>query len=97
MIKQKITLKRPFTTAAGVSVAELTMRECTVADMKNAQRMGGDNNAAVEIALMSIACDLLPEDMERMSLADYKKVQKRFQQLNDDSEENTDKTGSPTV
>lgn len=96
MLTQKITLKRPFNTAAGVLVSELAMRECVVADMKNAQRIGGKDDAAVEVALMGIACNLLPEDIDRMSLADYKKVQKRFQQLNNDSEEESEKTGSST-
>lgn len=77
-------LKRPFTTAGGVSISSVTVRECTVGDMKNAQRMGGTEAAAVEIALLGIACGMLPDDMERMSLKDYKQVQKRFQQLNDD-------------
>ena len=83
---ETITLKRPVKLADGRTLTTVNLRECTVADIKHAQRMTKGDTNALEIALLGISCDLLPEDFERLSLSDYMSIQTRFQQLiTDDS------------
>lgn len=86
---ETLTLKRPVKLADGRQLTTITLRECTVADVKQAQRMTKGDNGALEIALLGVSCDLLPEDFERLSLSDYMRIQTRFQQLIADD---TDKT-----
>lgn len=77
-----IKLLDPFTTAAGVPIEQVHVKGVKVRDMKNAQRMAGDDQASYETALIGIACDLLPEDLDNMSMRDYGQLQARFQQAN---------------
>lgn len=77
-----IKLQHPYTTDAGVPVEQVQVKSITVRQMKMAQRMGGDDQAEVETAMVAMACDLVPEDLEKMQMIDYVAVRERFQQLN---------------
>lgn len=77
-----IALRHPFKTGAGKMVVQLEMREPKVADLKAAARFGG-SDAEQEVALLAVLCGLVPEDMDNMHLADFRKVQTRFRDMVD--------------
>lgn len=73
-------LKYPFTTAAGESIPQLTLKRLTVKDLKQVKKIHKDPNDWDE-PLISRSTGLLPEDLDNMDLADYLDLQKRFQQI----------------
>lgn len=79
---QAIKLQHPFTTDAGIPVEQVQVKSITVRQMKQAQRAGGGDDVGVETAMVAVACDLVPEDLDKMQMIDYVAVRERFQQLN---------------
>lgn len=62
---------------AGANVTSVRMREPTVADqLAGDTTKGGD--AAKEIAILANLCELSPDDIKRMPLRDYKRLQVAF-------------------
>lgn len=71
-----ITLSRPAD-VAGVKTAVVRMREPLVADQEVAgERSGSD--AAREIATFADLCGLAPEDIRKMPIRDYKRMQTAY-------------------
>lgn len=71
-----IELARPIR-VDGVSVKVLRMREPTVGDQLAMDVVkGGD--AAKELAMMSNLCQITPDQLQTLTLRDYKKVQAAF-------------------
>ncbi len=71
-----VELSRPLD-IDGAKVTKIRMREPTVGDQLTADEYkGGD--AAKEIFTMSNLCQVAPEDLKKMSLRDYKKLQAAF-------------------
>lgn len=61
----------------GAKVSTLRLREPTVADQLAADELkGGD--AVKEIFTISNLCQISPEDMKKLTLRDYKKLQEAF-------------------
>jgi len=58
----------------GASVKAITMREPTVADQIAAQEIKG-SAAAQEVALIANLAQLAPDDIKRLSLRDYRRLQ----------------------
>lgn len=58
----------------GAKVKAITMREPTVADQIAAQEIKG-NAAAQEVALIANLAQLAPDDIKRLSLRDYGRLQ----------------------
>lgn len=77
-----IALKHPFTTAAGVPIEQIHVKQINVRQMKNAQKQGGGDDAETETIMVAMACDLVVEDLDEMMMIDYTAVRNRFQQLN---------------
>lgn len=77
-----VKLKHPFTTAAGVPIEQIHVKQINVRQMKNAQRQGGDDQAETETIMVAMACDLVVEDLDEMMMIDYVAVRDRFQKLN---------------
>ncbi|EAY1844833.1 TPA: phage tail assembly protein [Salmonella enterica subsp. enterica serovar Montevideo] len=73
-------LQFPFTTAAGNSISQLTLKRLTVKDLKLVKKTHKDP-ADWDEPLISRSTGLLPEDMDNMDLADYLELQTRFQQI----------------
>ena len=72
----EIILKHPFT-ASGKTLAKLELRRPTVKDLRTMNRFGDDEEAK-EIGLIASLCNLVPEDLDTMDLADYKALQDSF-------------------
>jgi hypothetical protein len=81
--KTNVTLKYPFTTAAGQKVERLEFRRLTVKDLRAANEQAAGSVVMEELVLMSRSVGLVVEDLESMDIADYKAAQERFQQLSD--------------
>lgn len=81
--KPHVTLKHPFTTAAGQKVARLEFRRLTVKDLRAASEQAAGNAALEELVLMSRAVGLVVEDLDAMDIADYKSAQEQFRLLSD--------------
>ena len=60
------------------TVAEIRMRRAKVRDQRDAARAGTDD-ADREIRLFSNLCELPPEVIEDLDLADYRKLQEAFE------------------
>lgn len=71
-----VALSRSFE-IAGANVTSVRMREPTVADQLAGDAAKG-SDAAKEIAIMANLCELPPEDIKRMPLRDYKRLQVAF-------------------
>lgn len=71
-----ITLSRPAD-IAGVKSATLRMREPTVADQEVASEMNG-SDAAREITVFANLCDLAPDDIRKLPLREYKRLQTAY-------------------
>lgn len=61
----------------GTKVKALTMREPTVADQLAASEVKG-SNAQQEITLIANLCEITPDDVKKLTLRDYRKVQEAF-------------------
>lgn len=61
----------------GTTVKTLTMREPTVADQLAASEVSG-GNAVQEITLIANLCEVTPDDIKKLTLKDYRKVQEAF-------------------
>lgn len=71
-----IALSRPID-IDGAKVSTLRLREPTVADQLAADEFkGGD--AAKEIFTMANLCQVTPDDLKKLTLRDYKKLQEAF-------------------
>ncbi|WP_028318381.1 phage tail assembly protein [Desulfobulbus elongatus] len=68
-----ITLKDPVT-VAGQEYKELTMRAPKVRDMLAASK-GGKNDAEQELALFANLCEVAPDVILELDMADYVKMQ----------------------
>ena len=68
-----ITLSRPLE-IAGAKVSVIRMREPTVGDQRASDAAKGDEGAR-EISLMANLCELAPDDLHRLPLRDYKRLQ----------------------
>ena len=71
-----VELSRPME-IDGAKVTALRMREPTVADQLASEEMKG-GEAAKEIAMLANLCEVSPDDIKRLTLKDYKKVQQAF-------------------
>ena len=61
----------------GAKIKALRMREPTVADQLAASEMSG-SAAKQEITLMANLCEVTPDDIKRLKLRDYRKLQEAF-------------------
>lgn len=61
----------------GTTVKTLTMREPTVADQLAASEIKG-TSAVQEITLIANLCEVSPDDIKKLTLKDYRKVQEAF-------------------
>lgn len=71
-----ITLSRPLN-IAGANVTVLRMREPTVADQEIASELNG-SDAAREIQTFANLCEQAPDDIRRLPLKDYKRLQDAY-------------------
>lgn len=70
-----ITLSRPAT-IAGAQVHQIAMREPTVDDQLAAEKLGEGGQA--DKMYMANLCQLAPEDIGRLPLRDFKRLQTAF-------------------
>lgn len=71
-----VTLSRPAD-IGGVKSATLRMREPTVADQEAASVMSG-TDASREIAVFANLCSIAPDDIRKMPVRDYNRLQKAY-------------------
>lgn len=71
-----VELSRPLE-IDGAKVTKLRMREPTVADQLASEEMKGSDSAK-EIAMLANLCEVSPDDIKRLTLKDYKKMQAAF-------------------
>lgn len=71
-----VELTRPLQ-IAGAPVKALRMREPTVADQLAMEEMKGTDGAK-EIGMFANLCEVTPDDIKKLTLKDYKKVQAAF-------------------
>lgn len=73
---ETIKLDHPIT-ANGATVSELRMRRPKVRDMRRA-RKGNADDADQEVRLFADLCEVSPDDIDALDLADYDKLQEAF-------------------
>ncbi|AWM87378.1 phage tail assembly protein [Microvirga sp. 17 mud 1-3] len=71
-----VTLSRPLE-IDGAKVNVLTMREPLVMDQLAAQKAGADSSSQ-EISLMANLCGIVPDDLHKLPLRDYARLQVAF-------------------
>lgn len=71
-----VTLSRPAD-IAGTKTSAVRMREPTVGDQEVASGMTG-TDAAREIAIFANLCQLAPDDIRKLPLRDYKRLQTAY-------------------
>lgn len=71
-----VTLSRPLD-VNGAAVTSVRMREPTVADQE-ANTEGKGSDAAREILFFANLCELTPDDIRKLPLRDYKRLQTAF-------------------
>lgn len=71
-----VVLSRPLE-IDGVQVKALRMREPTVADQIAMDEMKG-GEATKEVGMFANLCEVAPDDIKKLTLRDYKKVQAAF-------------------
>ena len=71
-----IPLSRPMN-IDGAQIKVLRMREPTVADQLVSEEMKGSDSAK-EIAMFANLCEVATDDIKRLTLKDYKKLQVAF-------------------
>lgn len=72
-----IKLEHPVE-AEGRTIAELTMRRPKVRDERDARRVAGASDEEHEIVLFANLCQIAPETIHEMDLADYARLQEAF-------------------
>jgi hypothetical protein len=77
----EIILKHPFN-VGGKKVEKLELRRPTVKDLRTMGRFGNSEEDK-EIGLIATLCNLVPEDLDTMDLADYKAIQDSFRGMLD--------------
>lgn len=78
----ELTLKHPFTNAAGQYIEKLTVRRAKRADMKAAAKYSKDE-AEQEDFLFAQITGLTLEDIDQLDLADSKALQDSFRSMVD--------------
>ncbi|WP_324617448.1 phage tail assembly protein [Microvirga alba] len=71
-----VELTRPME-IDGAQVKKLRMREPTVGDQLASEEFKG-GEAAKEIAMLANLCEVSPDDIKRLTLKDYKRLQGAF-------------------
>lgn len=71
-----ITLSRPAT-IDGAKVSSLRMREVIVADQERYQE-GTGNDASREVVLFANLCEVTPDDIRKLPLRDYQRLQASY-------------------
>lgn len=71
-----VTLSRPIG-LDGTQVTSLRIREPTVQDQIACQAVKG-STAQQEVALIANLCSVSPDDILKLSMRDYKKIQEAF-------------------
>lgn len=71
-----VELSRPLE-VDGAQITKLRMREPTVGDQLAADEMKA-SDAAKEIATLANLCQVAPDDIKRLTLKDYKSLQRAF-------------------
>jgi len=64
-------------TIDGAEVAKLRLREPTVADQMAAEEFKG-SDAVKEVFTLANLCQVAPDDLKKMTLKDYRKLQNAF-------------------
>ncbi len=77
MQKEKIVLKHPVT-HQGTEYTELSMRRAKARDSRDSQR-GGGTAADSEFRLMANLCEVPPEVIEELDMADYVRLQQVYE------------------
>lgn len=73
----KLTLRHPVT-HDGTEYKELSMRRAKARDSRDAQR-GGGTPADHEIRMFANLCEVAPEVIEELDMADYVQLQKGYE------------------
>ncbi len=79
MEKETVTLQRPVT-HQGVEYSELSMRRPKARDSRDAQR-GGGSAADSEFRMFSNLCEVPPDVIEELDMADYVRLQDVYQRF----------------
>lgn len=82
---ESITLKHPFTNAAGQKITALTVRRPTRKDLKQAQKSGKDE-IDIEDLLYSRLTGLPIEDLDMLDVQDNRQLQDCFRKMRGDDE-----------
>ncbi|MFT8210560.1 phage tail assembly protein [Arsenophonus nasoniae] len=70
-------LRFPYPLANGEMLTQVTVRRLTVRDMKQVRKQSQDPSDLDELLVASMT-GLLPEDLDKMDLADYQALHGRF-------------------
>ncbi|HGJ5880609.1 MULTISPECIES: phage tail assembly protein [Arsenophonus] len=73
-------LRFPYPLANGEMLTQVTVRRLTVRDMKQVRKQSQDPSDLDELLVASMT-GLLPEDLDKMDLADYQALHGRFRDL----------------
>lgn len=76
-----ITLKHPFTTAAGVKVEKLTLKRPTRGDLKAAYRRHPTDEFEQENQLYGVITGMVEEDLDLLDAADARALTDSFREM----------------
>lgn len=79
-IYRKIALQFPIKNGEGKEITELNLRRAKVADIKRMNELKG-SDAEREIYMIALLTGLVIEDVEQLDIADYKVIQKAFEEM----------------
>ena len=77
-----VTLRYPVE-IDGATIESLSIRRPIVRDLRAAQRQAGAGapDAEVELAMFSNLCEVFPETLDAMDLADYLELQRQYERF----------------
>jgi hypothetical protein len=75
-----VKLSRPMT-ISGVKVDVIRLRAPTVRDVRAAKKLAGTDDEFQEIVLFASLAQCAPEEIERLSVRDYHRVQEAYFRL----------------
>ena len=79
-MKIKVTLTTPIE-INGVKTNTLILREPMVGDSLDVQKLAPDDDDQREVLMLARLADVSPEDLKRMGMRDFRRVQKGYLRL----------------
>lgn len=77
MTGARVELEHPVV-VGGETISTLAMRRPKVRDERDARRMAGEDDGDREIVLLANLCEVAPQMLHELDLADYRRLQEAY-------------------